>query len=236
MTVLRVTFFTIGLLAAPAIAQAAPVLMNSIDGLRPRDVLDADAHGFKAPNLQKLVAEGVYASGVKNALPTVTYPNHTTLITGVWPAKHGIANNPTFDPLQKNMGGWYWYSQDIKVGTLWDAVHKSGGKVASLSWPVSVGTRSIDFNVPEYWRADIPEDLKVIRALSTPGVIPLLEKKTGLDFAQADGEEVEKDVGRARFAAALIAAKHPMFTTVHLRGLDHIEHGFGPGSAEAKDA
>jgi predicted AlkP superfamily pyrophosphatase or phosphodiesterase len=236
MTVLRVTFFTIGLLAAPAIAQAAPVLMISIDGLRPGDVLDADARGFKAPFLKSLVADGAYASGVKNALPTVTYPNHTTLITGVWPAKHGIANNPTFDPLQKNMGGWYWYTQDIKVGTLWDAVHKSGGKVASLSWPVSVGARSIDFNLPEYWRADIPEDLKVIRALSTPGVIPLLEKKTGLDFAQADGEEVEKDVGRARFAAALIAAKHPMFTTVHLRGLDHIEHGFGPGSAEAKDA
>ena len=236
MTVLRVTFFALGLLAVPAVAQAAPVLMISIDGLRPRDVLDADARGFKAPFLKSLVADGAYASGVKNALPTVTYPNHTTLITGVWPAKHGIANNPTFDPLQKNMGGWYWYTQDIKVGTLWDAVHNSGGKVASLSWPVSVGARSIDFNLPEYWRADIPEDLKVIRALSTPGIIPLLEKRTGLDFAQADGEEVASDVGRARFAAALIAAKHPMLTTVHLRGLDHIEHGFGPGSAEAKDA
>jgi len=236
MTVLRVTFFALGLLAVPAVAQAAPVLMISIDGLRPRDVLDADARGFKAPFLKSLVADGAYASGVKNALPTVTYPNHTTLITGVWPAKHGIANNPTFDPLQKNMGGWYWYTQDIKVGTLWDAVHNSGGKVASLSWPVSVGARSIDFNLPEYWRADIPEDLKVIRALSTPGIIPLLEKRTGLDFAQADGEEVASDVGRARFAAALIAAKHPMLTTVHLRGLDHIEHGFGPGSAEANDA
>jgi len=202
MTVLRVTFFALGLLAVPAVAQAAPVLMISIDGLRPRDVLEADAHGFKAPFLKSLIADGTYASGVKNALPTVTYPNHTTLITGVWPARHGIANNPTFDPLQKNMGGWYWYTQDIKVGTLWDAVHNSGGKVASLSWPV----------------------------------IPLLEKRTGLDFAQTDGEEVEKDVGRARFAAALIAAKHPMLTTVHLRGLDHIEHGFGPGSAEAKDA
>ncbi len=236
MTVLRVTFFAIGLLALPTIAQAAPVLMISIDGLRPGDVLDADTRGFKAPFLKALVADGVYASGVKNALPTVTYPNHITLITGVWPARHGIANNPTFDPLQKNMGGWYWYTQDIKVGTLWDAVHKSGGKVASLSWPVSVGARSIDFNLPEYWRANIPEDLKVIRALSTPGIIPLLEKQTGLDFAQTDGEEVEKDVGRARFAAALIAAKHPMFTTVHLRGLDNTEHSYGPGSAQAKDA
>ena len=176
MTVLRVTFFTVGLLAVPAIAQAAPVLMISIDGLRPRDVLDADARGFKAPFLKSLVADGAYASGVKNALPTVTYPNHTTLITGVWPAKHGIANNPTFDPLQKNMGGWYWYTQDIKVGTLWDAVHKSGGKVASLSWPVSVGARSIDFNLPEYWRADIPEDLKLIARFVHAGHRPAAGK------------------------------------------------------------
>jgi predicted AlkP superfamily pyrophosphatase or phosphodiesterase len=236
MTFLRVAFFTTGLLLLPASVEAAPVLMISIDGLRPGDVLEADARGFKAPFLKTLVAQGVYASGVKNALPTVTYPNHTTLITGVWPARHGIANNPTFDPLQKNMGGWYWYSQDIKVGTLWDAVHNSGGKVASLSWPVSVGDRSIDFNLPEYWRADIPEDLKVIRALSTPGIVPLLEKQTGLTFAQADGETVEQDVGRARFAAALIAAKHPMFTTVHLRGLDDTAHEYGPGSAQAKTA
>ena len=41
MTVLRVTFFAITLLAAPVTAQAAPVLMISIDGLRPRDVLEA---------------------------------------------------------------------------------------------------------------------------------------------------------------------------------------------------
>ena len=138
--------------------------------------------------------------------------------------------------LQKNMSGWYWYSRDIKVRTLWDAVHLSGGKVANLSWPVSVGAKSIDFNLPEYWRANLPEDLKLLSALSTPGIVPLLEKKTGLTLGQADGESVEVDVGRARFAGALIAAKHPQFTTVHLRGLDHIEHESGPGSSEAKAA
>ena len=236
MTISRVTFFVAGLLALPATVEAAPVLLVSIDGLRPGDVLDADARGIKAPTLKKLAAEGAFASGVKNALPTVTYPNHTTLITGVWPAKHGIANNPTFDPLQKNMGGWYWYSQDIKVKTLWDAVHESGGKVASLSWPVSVGAKSIDYDLPEFWRAGIPEDMKLLSALSTPGLVSLLEKKTGLTLWQTDGEEVEKDVGRARFAAALISARHPQFTTVHLRGLDHTEHTFGPGSPEAKKA
>jgi predicted AlkP superfamily pyrophosphatase or phosphodiesterase len=232
----RVTFLGLALLCAPVAAQAAPVLMISIDGLRPGDVLDAENRGLKIPSLRRLAAEGATASGVRNALPTVTYPNHTTLITGVWPARHGIPGNQTFDPLQQNFGGWYWYARDIKVRTLWDAVHESGGKVASLSWPVSIGASAIDYNVPEYWRAHNADDIKLVRALSTPGLVDLLEKDTGLALADADGETVEVDVGRTRFAAALIAARHPQFTTVHLRGLDHVEHGFGPGSPEARAA
>jgi predicted AlkP superfamily pyrophosphatase or phosphodiesterase len=236
MTFWRSLGMAVALLLVPATLKADPVLMISVDGLRPADVLDADKRGIKVPTLRKLVETGVYAIGVRNVLPTVTYPNHTTLITGVWPSRHGIANNLTFDPLQKNMSGWYWYSQDIKVQTLWDAVHKAGGAVASLSWPVSVGNSSIDFNVPEYWRADIPEDLKLVRALSTPGLVDLLEKNTGLPFADADGETVKVDDGRTRFAEALIAAKHPTFITLHLRGLDHIEHEYGPGSSQANAA
>ncbi|HEX2761331.1 MAG TPA: ectonucleotide pyrophosphatase/phosphodiesterase [Rhizomicrobium sp.] len=233
MSYARVMFLAATLFATQA--EATPVLMISIDGMQPADVIDP-SRGFAAPNLRKLMAEGVYATGVRNALPTVTYPNHTTLITGVWPAKHGIAGNQTFDPKQQNMAGWYWYARDIKVPTLWDAVHQAGGKVASLSWPVSVGAASIDYNIPEYWRARIEEDMKLVQALSTPGLVESLQKSTGLTLAQADGETVAVDVGRLRYTAALIAAKKPRFTTVHLRGLDHVEHESGPGSAEAKAA
>ena len=161
----------------------SPVLMISIDGLRPLDVIEANQRGFTVPNLQKLMTEGVYSTGVRNSLPTVTYPNHTTMITGVWPAKHGIANNATFDPTGDNMGGWYSYSSDIKVPTLWDAVHGAGGKVASLSWPVSVGSPSIDYDIPEYWRARNAEDIKLLKALITPGLLAPLERKTGLTYA-----------------------------------------------------
>ena len=64
---------------------------------------------------------------------------NTTLITGVWPAVHGITNNTTFDPLGKNFEGWYWYAGDIKVPTLWDAVHAAHRPVASMSWPAGIG-------------------------------------------------------------------------------------------------
>jgi predicted AlkP superfamily pyrophosphatase or phosphodiesterase len=225
--------FALGQSAVAAKDSTPSVLMISVDGLQPSDILEASQRGIKVPVLTKLLTEGVFATGVRNVLLTVTYPNHTTMITGVWPAKHGIANNPTFDPLQKNMGGWYWYAKDIKVQTLWDAVHQNHGTVASLSWPVSVGTQSIDYNLPEYWRARIPEDLKLIRALSTPGLIDQLEQSTGRTLADTTGASDTSDESLAQFTAALIAAKHPKLTTLHLAQLDHAEHVYGPGSAEA---
>ncbi|HEY2068043.1 MAG TPA: ectonucleotide pyrophosphatase/phosphodiesterase [Rhizomicrobium sp.] len=214
-------------------ADAAPVLMISIDGLRPLDIIDAQARGLKVPNLTAIMKHGAYATGVRNVLPTVTYPNHTTLITGVAPAIHGISNNVTFDPLQKNMEGWYWYSSDIRVPTLWDAVHANHQVVASVSWPVSVGNPSIDYVIPEYWRARTADDLKLLRALSTPGLIPVLEKASGTLLAATYDETPEADDARARLTASLITLEHPQFTTLHIISLDGFQHEFGPGTPEA---
>src|SRR5215510_6730368 len=147
-----------------------PVILISIDGLMPDQLLKPGHYDLKIPNLQRLLAEGTSATGVKGVLPTVTYPSHTTMITGVSPAKHNILANTPFDPLGKNHDGWYWYAEDIKVATLWDAAHKAGMTTGNVEWPVSVGA-PIDFNIVQYWRAELPEDLKVIRALSTPGLL-----------------------------------------------------------------
>src|SRR5580704_13430426 len=148
---------SIVLLLGAALAQAqqkdAPLLVViSIDGLRPDYVTAADAHGAKVPNLRRFMKEGTYADGVTGVVPTVTYPSHTTLVTGVWPATHGILANTTFDPLQKNYQGWYWYAEDIRVPTLWDAAGQAGRSTASVQWPVTVGAK-ITWDIPEVWRA-----------------------------------------------------------------------------------
>jgi predicted AlkP superfamily pyrophosphatase or phosphodiesterase len=221
---------------AAAAACASPVLMISLDGLRPGDVLDAKKRGLKLPNLQTFVKTGAYATGVRNALPTLTYPNHTTLITGVWPAQHGIYNNAVFDPLGKNMDAYYWYEADIKTATLWDAVHNKHGIVASVSWPVDVGADSIDYNVPEYWRAQTPDDLKLLRALATPGLIARLEHDTGVPLGALFGLEPQHDVARTRYAETLYDLTRPELMTVHLVSLDHEQHTFGPDSPEAHAA
>lgn len=217
-------------------AQAAPVLMISIDGLRPADVLEAEQRGLKLPTLRALTAEGAYATDVVNVLPTVTYPNHTTLITGVRPAVHGIAGNVAFDPLQKNAQGWYWYASDIKVPTLWDVVHARGGVVASVGWPVSVGAHSIDDNIPEYWRTHTPDDVKLIRALATTGLPEALESASATPLAALADTTPDADEAKSRFAIALYELKRPRFFTLHLSSLDEVQHLFGPDTPQAHEA
>jgi predicted AlkP superfamily pyrophosphatase or phosphodiesterase len=109
------------LLISAAALHAAPVLLISIDGLKPEYVTHASEHGLQLPTLQRFLTQGTYADGVVPVLPTVTYPDHTTLITGVWPKEHGIYNNQLFDPDRKLGAAWYWYAESIRVPTLWDA-------------------------------------------------------------------------------------------------------------------
>ena len=208
-----------------------PVVLISIDGLRPDYVLEAEAHGLRIPNLRRFIAEGSYATGVTGVLPTVTYPSHTTILTGVSPAQHGIYANTTFDPLDRNSGGWYWYAADIRVPTLWDVAGKAGIATANVHWPVSVGAH-IRYNIPQIWRTGMPDDGKLIEALSTPGLLPRLERELG-PYADGIDESIEGDETRGRFAARLIELERPGFATVYLTALDHTQHGTGPFSSES---
>lgn len=218
--------------AMPGAAFAEPLLFISIDGLRPGDVIEAEQRGLNLPNLRRFVTHGTYASGVVGNLPTVTYPSHVTLMTGVAPARHAVVNNTSFDPMQINQTGWYWYATDIAVPTLWDVAHKAGYSTANIHWPVSVNTKSVTWNLPQIWRTGHTDDAKLLKALATPGLMDELEHHHG-PYAQGIDESLEGDINRTRFAVGLIATKKPHFITVYLTALDHEQHMFGPGSKEA---
>jgi predicted AlkP superfamily pyrophosphatase or phosphodiesterase len=217
---------------APDQKSRPAVILISIDGLKPEYVLDAEAHGLKIPNLRRFLREGTYSTGVHGVVPTVTYPSHTTLLTGVAPATHGIYANNTFDPLRKNYGGWYWYAEDIKVPTLWDAAAAAGLVTANVHWPVSVAEPHIKWNLPQYWRAGTPDDRKLVRVLTTPGLLDALEKDLG-PYADGIDESITGDEIRAKFAARLLQLKRPAFATIYLTALDTEEHASGPFSAES---
>ena len=233
--------FLIALFAAGAAvsAWAAPVLMISIDGLKPEYVTQADEHGLQVPTLRRFLTEGTYADGVLPVLPSVTYPDHTTLITGVWPAEHGIVNNGLFDPDRSLAGAWYWYASSIKVPTLWDAAHAAGIRTASVSWPVSVNATSVDALIPEYWRTlspgdgGNPQDRELMAAVSRPdGALAEMEKRLG-PYMMGNQTTIEGDATRTHFSLDILRREKPGFMTIHLSSLDEAEHLTGPFSEES---
>jgi predicted AlkP superfamily pyrophosphatase or phosphodiesterase len=213
-------------------AAAKPfVMLISIDGLKSEAVLEAARYGLKVPNLRRWLVDGSYANAVRGVLPTLTYPSHMTILTGASPARHGIFANTTFDPLNRNERGWYWYAEDVHAATLWDAAAAVHLTTANVYWPTSVGAH-ITYNLPQIWRTGTEDDLKLQRALSTPGLEQQLSAVLG-PYPGGMDETVADDEVRARFAMRLLEQKHPDFMTVYLTGLDTEQHKSGPFSAAA---
>jgi predicted AlkP superfamily pyrophosphatase or phosphodiesterase len=166
--------------------------------------------------------------------PSVTYPAHTTIVTGAPPRVHGIVTNRPLDPLQKNMDGWRWYTEDIATPTLWSALEAQGGAAALVTWPVTVGARA-SFVVPEFWRSGHPDDQKLLRSLSTPGLLD----KVARFYPELWKFLVPPDIkDEAQFAIAryLVAQENPDLVLVHVWQTDDAQHNHGPGSPEAKQA
>jgi predicted AlkP superfamily pyrophosphatase or phosphodiesterase len=201
---------------------AIPLVLISIDGLKPDYVIDASKHGVKIPNLRRLVTEGTYASGVRGVVPSMTYPSHTTIVTGVSPARHGIFANASFDPFSRNMGGRYWYAEDIRVPALWDVAAAAGMVTSAVAWPVTVGA-GIRYNIPAYWRTGTPDDRKIIRALATPGLLTEMEHALG-PYPDGIDQSIESDRKRVPFNVYLLERKRPRVHFAWLAGLDHAQH------------
>src|SRR5580658_8304759 len=104
------------------------VIVISVDGFRPDFYLDSS---WQAVRIRERMAGGTYTLGENSVFPSMTYPSHTTMVTGVQPAVHGIYYNT--GPGEKI----YWNDSSIKVPTLWAAAEQKGMVVASLLWPVS---------------------------------------------------------------------------------------------------
>lgn len=208
--------------------------MISVDGLRPDYVTQADAHHLHLPILRSLMQEGTYAQGVVGVVPTLTFPGHTTLVTGVWPDRHGIYNNVRFDPLGRNNNAWYWYNSDIKAPTLWHAARQAGIVTASVFWPATVNSEDIQYLLPAY-PVRIREDSQLMEAISRPdNYLQEIEKQTGPFYIFGAGTDFDEQL--TKVSLAMIKTSKPGFMTVHLVSLDHYEHLTGPFSPESNAA
>ncbi len=228
LVVITVLFLLLGASGAAAQQRGAPadhVVLISVDGLRPDFYLD---ERWPAPTLQQMAREGAHAAGVRGVFPSVTYPSHTTLITGALPARHGIFYNTPFEPGGQT-GRWYWEEADIRVPTLWDAVRAAGRRSASVGWPVSVGA-PVDWNVPEVWALGENTDrIAPMRAATTPGLWEELEREaTGrLTAADFNGDYLTREDRTGAIAAHGLETHRPALLTVPLIGTDHFQHEQG---------
>ncbi|KPH12393.1 ectonucleotide pyrophosphatase/phosphodiesterase [Chryseobacterium sp. ERMR1:04] len=186
-------------------AQTKPyVIMISTDGFR----YDY-AKKYNAENLLKYSNEGVQAKAMIPSYPSITFPNHWSLITGLYPAHHGLVDNFFYDYKRKESyamsdkknaedGSWYG-------GTpLWGLAEKQGMISASLMW---VGSASdAGGKRPTYY-------------------YPYHEKFT-------PSEKVEKVVNWLK----LPMDKRPHFISLYFPEVDGSGHHFGPEAKETEDA
>lgn len=202
------------------------VIMISIDGFRPDFYREAK---WPAPVIKEMAADGVSADGVRGVFPSVTYPSHTTLVTGAMPAIHGIHYNAPFEA-DGQTGAWYWETSLIQTETLWDAVKKAGKTNASFIWPVSVGG-PIDYNVPEVWTLDKGYGrIQPMRDHDSPdGLMEELELEvTGkLNERTFNGDYLNREDRTGEMAAYVLETYKPNFMTLHLIATDHFQHDEG---------
>jgi predicted AlkP superfamily pyrophosphatase or phosphodiesterase len=190
------------------------VLLVSVDGLDQRYLSQCDQLGLKIPNLRRLMKEGAWSEGVIGELPTITWPSHTTIVTGVPPAVHGIQRNQVWD-----------YSS-IKVKTLWDDLGAHGRTTAAITWPVTVNA-PITWNLPENFakRQGGSMDLESVAAKATPGLVDEITARY-----RSFPQQWVDDRTRTLATLFLLSEKQPALLAVHLVDLDAEEHETRPFS------
>jgi predicted AlkP superfamily pyrophosphatase or phosphodiesterase len=189
-------------MAAPA--ASPPLILISVDGLRP-DYLDRGV----TPNIKALAARGVRAEAMRPSFPSLTFPNHYTLVTGKRPDNHGIVNNNMVDPA---IGGKpfalsnraavedrRWWDQ---AEPLWVTAEKAGVPTATMFWPGSEA--AIGGVRPTHW---LPFDGKMPNPARVAQVLAWLDLPT-----------------------------RPAFLTLYFDTVDHDGHEFGPDAPEVTQA
>ena len=204
---------------------AEHVVLITVDGFRPDFYLDSS---WQTVNIRGLMKEGTYTLGQTSVFPSMTYPSHTTIVTGVQPAKHGVYFNNVFEPAGST-GKMYWNDSSIKSPTLWKAARDKGLKVSSLFWPVSADA-PVSYNIP-----DIGSMGEAVREkYSRPeGFISTMKAEV---FNGAEKIEYGRDVNVAKIAAYVIKKDQPNLMTIHFFSVDHAEHTEGREGDMVKEA
>lgn len=232
---------SLGLLAggtSRVVAQTPPrglarhVVMVSLDGFAAENL---DRTNLPLPNLRRLAAEGTRVDRMSVVTPSVTWPNHTTLVTGTTPARHWVLANGLLEratgqpPVVINPRR---SKQELcRIPTLYDVAHQAGLRTAEINWPVTRGAPTLDWSLPDH-----PDPLKY----ATEGLVQelvaakILPSEQDADFSQLGGPG--RDYAWTQAACYLARRYRPHVLLLHLLNTDSTQHAHGPGTPEATTA
>lgn len=213
------------------------VVLISVDGLAASYFDDPKA---ELPTLRMLAKHGARAEGMITTFPSVTWPSHTSLITGTNASKHGVIGNSVFD---RRAGRELIYIGDpelekadaIKVPTLYDVAHSAGLKCGSVIWPCCNGAKGLDWVIPDSNKQAIHDKY------TTPGFVDEL-KQAGIDISELGkwGWDKKHSAARddlyTRVTLHLLEKHKANLILLHLITPDGVEHAFGPHTPEAYQA
>ena len=151
--------------AARPSSDLVPLILISLDGLR-ADYLERGA----TPTLSRFARQGVRAEAMRPSYPSLTFPNHYSIVTGLRPDRHGIVDNWMRD---RELGTFAMHDREaVSDGRwwggepIWVTVERAGLRAAAMFWP---GTEADILGVrPHWWQAfsyDVPAEARVARVL-----------------------------------------------------------------------
>ena len=222
--------FFVLLVAATALTAADKnrhVIVVSLDGFPAYALRDANV---PFPVLRRLMAEGASAEGMKPVNPTVTWPNHTAMISGVNVASHGVIYNglPT-RPAGKalKVEPWVPKTKLVQVRTVYDAAHDAGLTTAEVDWVAIYKPPTVDYPFPE-----IPSlDGKIEREMLAAGIVTDEELR---NWGKAN--ILQRDEIWTRAAVHIIEKHKPNLLMYHLLATDSAQHSYGARSLAANTA
>jgi predicted AlkP superfamily pyrophosphatase or phosphodiesterase len=200
------------------------VVLISLDGF-PGWAMDDPS--LPVPTLRKLAASGAVAKAMRPVNPTVTWPNHTSLVSGVTPAKHGVLYNGFLrrDPgVPPRVEPWLPRDQLVHAPTLYDVAHARGMTTAQVDWVAIQAAPTITWEFPERPAPDGPIAQELVKA----GVLTQAELET---FASRN--IVWRDRIWTDAAIHILETHRPNLMLFHLLGLDSMQHRYGPRTLAA---
>lgn len=213
---------------------------------KPYNVILISADALAKPDLSRIselssfkwfTENGTFCDNMTTVFPTITYPVHTSAITGVLPDKHNISHNePWQADVPEDLRKWYWEIGDIGARTLWRAASEKGYKVASLLWPVSgKGFGSIRWDFPECMPLRGEKPIVKYLKYATKSWLAYTELKWGKERKSTKRADVD-DYCCFLTERLLEKKRPPELITIHFADTDFSRHDFGVGSKEDEKA